>query len=240
MRDNLRYRVCILYFKSMSILSIRDLFLEFLLLEQHSYCCDFSSCSILSSRTWLVYSKLIRNVFSSLSLCPQKSETKESKRKHRKDKSEKKEKHEKERKKEKRKGKTSEKSDSPETAAAEPENQYEPTITELEEEKKQVRYKVILHPPRPTPTKSVYETPPSHPPHPVCDSHMDIPLCACNFSSRRFLSSVFLVSVLIHVCVSACHHNVQSSCRKRLSQTGKEIYSVSDNVGFFFVLFFWH
>ena len=68
MRDNLRYRVCILYFKSMSILSIRDLFLEFLLLEQHSYCCDFSSCSILSSRTWLVYSKLIRNVFSSLPL----------------------------------------------------------------------------------------------------------------------------------------------------------------------------
>lgn len=72
--------------------------------------------------------------------------------------------------------------------------------------------------PSPIPTKSVYETPPSHPPpHPVCDSHMNIPLCACNFSSRRFLSPVFSVSVLIHVCVSACHHNVQSSCRKRLS-----------------------
>ena len=71
--------------------------------------------------------------------------------------------------------------------------------------------------PSPIPTKPVYETPPSHPPSPVCDSHMDIPLCVCNFSSRRFLSSMFLVSVLIHVCVSARHHNVQSSCRKRLS-----------------------
>lgn len=107
-----------------------------------------------------------------LSLFPQKSETKESKRKHRKDKSEKKEKHEKERKKEKRKGKTGEKPDSPETAAAEPENQYEPTITELEEEKKQVRYEVILHPPpSPTPTKSVYETPPSHPPSALYATH---------------------------------------------------------------------
>ena len=187
MRDNLRYRVCILYFKSMSILSIRDLFLEFLLLEQHSYCCDFSSCSILSSRTWLVYSKLIRNVFSSLSLCPQKSETKESKRKHRKDKSEKKEKHEKERKKEKRKGKTSEKPDSPETAAAEPENQYESTITELEEEKKQVRYKVILCPPAlPPPSQCMRRPPPC-----MRLTHIDFSVCVYFFPETFFEFNAF-------------------------------------------------
>lgn len=76
----------------------------------------------------------------------EKSETKESKRKHRKDKSEKKEKHEKERKKEKRKSKTGEKPESVETPAGEPENQDEPSIIEVEEEKKQpaiITYKVL-------------------------------------------------------------------------------------------------
>ena len=72
---------------------------------------------------------------------PQAIESKESKRRHRKDKSDKKEKHEKERKKEKRKRRTSEKTDSADTPAAEPEKQDEPSIMDLKEEKKQVRFK---------------------------------------------------------------------------------------------------
>lgn len=76
----------------------------------------------------------------------EKTESKESKRKHRKDKSDKKEKHEKERKKEKRKRRSSEKSDTAEVPVAEPEKQDEPSIMELNEEKKQpiiTTYKVL-------------------------------------------------------------------------------------------------